>query len=185
MEKIYSYIKALPINTKVLIFFFCFYVFFMSGHIGGDALWTYLTSESTVCHGNLIINDHPDRVWGIPELQSSYNNIALREGDVISIYGIGNVIVQLPFFFLGWFVVKICPFLPADYVQMFFASMTNCVISALLCYFLFNFLKHIGINNKVSIITTFGFGLSLLIFTNGVLPIRSRIVFPTFFSLTI
>lgn len=155
-------------DIKIFFLFLFVYILFMSGHMGGDSIWIYLTTESIVLDRNLVLNDHPDRVFAIKELENNYNSImnhpANKNGKAISPYGIGLVIFQIPIFILGYLFSSIIHFISRDYITMFFTSITNCFICASLCYAFYKICKLFNFSEKVSFWLTLAFGLSSTVF---------------------
>ncbi|MHA1344686.1 MAG: hypothetical protein ACTSQG_11910 [Promethearchaeota archaeon] len=138
----------------------------MSGHYGGDAFSTYLTTESIVSDRNLVLNDHPGRVFGIKEMESVYNRIIRKDAaeKIYSKYQLGQVLIQIPFFIIGLIFSGLPLGISQDYVTMFFVSMSNCFVSALLCMMFYKLLKLFYISDKISLLVTLAFGLSTFIF---------------------
>jgi hypothetical protein len=160
--------KKSKIGINILLLFLLIYIFFMSGHMGGDSLWIYFNVESIVLDGNLDLNDHPDKVFNIKELESAYQNIInspkTDENKLILPYGIGLVVFEIPFFIIGYLFSYILHFIPRDYVTMFFTSMINCFICSLLCYCFFKICKLFNFSDRISVWLTFAFGLGSLVF---------------------
>lgn len=160
--------KKSRIDIKVFLLFFLIYILFMSGHMGGDSFWIYLTTESIVLDRNLVLNDHPDRVFAIKELESKYNFImnhpSMKDDRVVSPYGFGLIIFQIPFFILGYLLSIIIPFIHRDFITMFFTSMTNCFVCALLCYVFYKICKLFNFSEKTSFWMTLALGLSSTVF---------------------
>ncbi|RKY84733.1 hypothetical protein DRQ09_08205, partial [candidate division KSB1 bacterium] len=169
LRKVSKYFKE-KTELKIFIFFFLFYVLFMSGHMGGDSLWVYLTTESIVFDGNLQLNDHPGKEFQVKELAGKVEKIYNRghepgnESKVYSTFGLGLVLFQLPFFIFGYIVSFIIKSLPRDYILLFFTSITNCFVSALLCMVFYKLCSFFNFSKKVNFWLVLTFGLSTLVF---------------------
>jgi len=157
--------KNNKIGINIFFFFLFIYLFFMSGHMGGDSFAVYLTTESIILDGNLVLNDHPEREFGIQEMKGNYNAIKTsKEEKIYSKYQLGEVILQIPFFLIGYLITLLYNGIHSDYITMFFTSMTNCFITALLCFVFYKLLKLFSISDKISILVTIALGLGTFIF---------------------
>jgi len=155
--------KNNKIGINVFFFFLFIYIFFMSGHMGGDSMFVYLTTESIIIDGNLVLNDHPEREFGIQEMKRVYDAV-IGTNRKYSPYQLGEVILQIPFFIIGYIFSLLYSGIPRDYITMFFTSMSNCFVTASLCFIFYKLLKLFSISDKISILVTIALGLSTFIF---------------------
>lgn len=135
-------------NRKIAALFFAFIclVYFLaaSGHIGGDGLWVYCAVESVVQDGDLNISNMKETI-DIPELQNSYKDIysivkdlhAKGHSKIYVQYGIGQIVLEAPFYVIGHVAAFILPFFPHDYFTIFSVSLLNIVLVALSSIYLF------------------------------------------------
>ena len=114
-------------TTRLFIFLLCIYALTAGGHYGGDGFWNYLTAQSLMRDGDLVISDES---FTLPEMQKHYNAVT-SSGRQYSKYSPGLPLVEIPFYAIGLLLTHIFPNIPADYLTMFTTSMTNVVISAL------------------------------------------------------
>ena len=122
-------------TTHLFIFLLCIYALTAGEHYGGDGFWNYLTAQSLVRDGDLVISDES---FTLPEMQKHYNAVT-SSGRQYSKYGPGMPLAEIPFYTIGLLLTHIFPNIPAEYLTMFTTSMTNVVISALwVLFFLFN-----------------------------------------------
>ncbi len=158
--------KNKKIGIKIFLFLLFIYLFFMSGHMGGESMYVYLTTESIILDRNLVLNDHPERVFGIEEMKGVYNAVVeVNKGEKqYSKYQLGEVVLQIPFFLIGYFLSLIYKGIHADYITMFFTSISNCVVTALLCLVFYKFLRLFSVSDKISILVTIALGLGTFIF---------------------
>ena len=157
--------KKSKISVKIFLLFLFIYLFFMSGHMGGDSMYVYLTTESLILDGNLVLNDHPEREFGIVEMKEIYNYMFRnKDAKLFSMYQLGEVFLQVPFFLIGYLLSLSYKGIHGDYITMFFTSMSNCFVTALLCYFFYKLLKLFKVSDKISILVTIALGLSTFIF---------------------
>ena len=120
-------------TTHLFIFLLCIYALTAGGHYGGDGLWNYLTAQSLVRDGNLVISDE---TFTLPEMQK-HRDAVTSSGHQYSKYGLGMPLAEIPFYTIGLLLTGIFPNIPADYLTMFTTSMTNVVISALWVLFFY------------------------------------------------
>lgn len=133
-------------KTSVLLFIFISLIYLLtaSGHIGGDGLWVYCAAESAVLDGDLDISNMKESI-DVPELRGSYNEIKRIIADLVqkgyrniyTQYGIGQILLQIPFYLVGHLLSYIIPLFPHDYFTIFFVSMLNIFVVALCGVFLF------------------------------------------------
>ena len=116
-----------PTTTHLFLFLICIYALTAGGHYGGDGFWHYLTAQSLVRDGDLII---ADEIFAMPEMQRTYDAVT-SSGRRYSKYGLGMSLVETPFYAVGLLFANIFPHIPADYLTMFTTSMANVIISAL------------------------------------------------------
>ena len=163
---------SLNINKHFSLNIFLFYLFvfsiFFSGHIGGDAIYNYLTVESFFTDGDFnLANSLSDKNLG--ELSESFNTIQdniielSKEHDkVYSIYGIGNILPGILFYGIGILLLKLLPILPHDYFLVFMFSYQNIFILSLLALVLFKLIRNITKNNKTAFLLSIGFSFSTI-----------------------
>lgn len=164
-------------DKTIFLFFLLIYILFASGHYGGDGFYTYLTTESIVLDRNLVLNDYPEREFEISEMERVYNIIVNNTNKkVYSKYQLGQVIIQLPFYIIGLLISFLPIGIPTDYITMFFVSMSNCVISALLCMVFYKVLKLFSVSDRISILVTIAFGLCTYIFPHSRQGFREPLV---------
>lgn len=150
-------------SLYLFLFFLLWYLVFSSGHLGGDSFTNFLTTESLVLDGNLNIVDHPEREFQIPEYNESYE-AAMNVPDGYGKFGIGMVIVQVPFFVAGYIISLISSAIPRDYITLFAVSMTNPFVVALFCVIFFHLLKKFELSRKRSLYLTVAMGIGTFIF---------------------
>lgn len=155
--------KSKKIGINIFFFFLLIYLFFMSGHMGGDSFTMFLTTESIVLDRNFTINDHPEREYGIKEMNGVYKNVLAGYKGGLR-YQLGEVFLQIPFFIIGYFISFLYKGIHSDYITMFFTSMSNCFVTALLCFVFYKLLKLFNVSDKISILVTIAFGLGTFIF---------------------
>ena len=114
-------------TTHLFIFLLCIYALTAGGHYGGDGFWNYLTAQSLMRDGDLVISDES---FTLPEMQK-HSDAITSSGRHYSKYGPGMPLAEIPFYAVGLLLTSIFPNIPADYLTMFTTSMTNVVISAL------------------------------------------------------
>ena len=121
-------------TTHLFIFLLCIYALTAGGHYGGDGFWNYLTAQSLMRDGDLVISDES---FTLPEMQKHVQCDYLIWTPVLQILGPGMPLVEIPFYAVGLLLTHIFPNIPADYLTMFTTSMTNVVISALWVLFFY------------------------------------------------
>ena len=120
-------------TTHLFIFLLCIYALTAGGHYGGDGFWNYLTAQSLMRDGDLVISDES---FTLPEMQKHRDAIT-SSGHQYSKYSPGMPLAEIPFYAVGLLLTGIFPNIPADYLTMFTTSMTNVVISALWVLFFY------------------------------------------------
>ena len=141
------------INLSILVFFLSVFVFFSSGHFGGDGIENYLTARSVVIEQDLSIYDDS---FGVKEMRydsTKKNRVTGRGGKIYSSYAMGMPILLLPLFFLGHIVSLIVKGVPADYITQFFVSLTNPIIYACMALFIFMILQKLKYSKQIAFIT--------------------------------
>lgn len=114
-------------STHLFLFLICIYTLTAGGHYGGDGFWHYLTAQSLVRDGDLVISDEP---FAMPEMQSTYDAVT-SSGRRYSKYGLGLSLAEVPLYAVGLLLADLFPHIPADYLTMFTTSLVNVIISAL------------------------------------------------------
>jgi len=172
-----------------------------SGHIGGDGLWIYLSAESLVLDGDLnLINLPPD--FDVKELHLTYNNIfeaveRQKDGGFDSIYtkfGLLMILLEVPFYIIGHVCGHIAhAVFPVfkhvcghDYFTVFFVSLANCFISALLGLYIYLFVRDIINNEKRALLITSVFCFGTYIIAYGLKsgfsePLQGLAIFGAFY----
>lgn len=154
-----------------------------SGHIGGDALETYLTAESIITQGNLDLTDMRSD-FSIPELKSSFdavfNTVMQAKNEqrkYYSAYGLGMVVLNTIFYFLGIILSKIIYFVPKDYITIFLVSLINCFIVSLMVLYFYTFSFLITKSRKKSLFLS-----AILVFGTQLFPyaVKGGTVDPSF-----
>jgi len=160
-------------NEKVLIFLFILllYLITCSGHIGGDGFLTFLTIRNIILEGtpNLI---ELDREFNVQEFKQNFDNVYTEiqekknEGftEYYSLYGLAPVIVEIPFFIVGYIIGKIFNIINPDYVAIFFVSLTNCFIIALSCLYVYLFSLSFSQVKKTSFLIAIIYGFGTMVY---------------------
>ncbi len=163
-------------KSKLLIFLFILttYFLFFPGHVGGDALWNYYTVESVFKDGNFDLGDSVEEK-NAGELTGSFNAVAeeirflsSQNNRVYSKHGLGQIIVGSLFYGTGLIFTKILSFIPRDFLLVFFFSMQNIFVTALICTVFFSLLKSLEVDNKKSALITGCLTFGTMLFTYAV-----------------
>ena len=147
-------------TTHLFIFLLCIYTLTAGGHYGGDGLWNYLTAQSLVRDGDLVISDE---TFTLPEMQK-HRDAVTSSGHQYSKYGLGMPLAEIPFYAIGLLLTGIFPNIPADYLTMFTTSMTNVVISALWVLFFYFVIQSFNYPPSTTKWLTVAFALSTMVF---------------------
>ena len=147
-------------TTHLFIFLLCIYTLTAGGHYGGDGLWNYLTAQSLVRDGDLVISDES---FTLPEMQKHRDAIT-SSGRQYSKYSPGMPLAEIPFYAIGLLLASIFPNIPADYFTMFTTSMTNVVISALWVLFFYFIIQSFNYPPSTTKWLTVAFALSTMVF---------------------
>ena len=147
-------------TTHLFIFLLCIYALTAGGHYGGDGFWNYLTAQSLVRDGDLVISDES---FTLPEMQKHRDAIT-SSGRQYSKYGPGMPLAEIPFYAVGLLLTHIFPNIPAEYLTMFTTSMTNVVISALWVLFFFLILQSFNYTPTTTKWLTGAFALGTMVF---------------------
>ncbi len=147
-------------------FFFSIYLLTAGGHYGGDGFWNYLTAESIVLDGDLIIGDRP---FLIEEMYNQYTHdqgggVIAGSGRSYSKYGLGQALVEVPFYAVGHMIARLVPGVPRDYVTMFTTSITNVVVCAFWCIVFFKLARQLSFGRHTLIWITGVFGVGSVVF---------------------
>ena len=129
--------KTINRSRHLFLFSLCIYTLTAGGHYGGDGFWHYLTAQSLVRDGDLIV---ADETFAMPEMQRTYEAVT-ASGRRYSKYGLGMSLAEVPLYAVGLLLVDRFPHIPADYLTMFTTSMTNVLISALWVIVFFHALR--------------------------------------------
>ncbi len=129
--------KTIDQPRHLFLFLICIYTLTAGGHYGGDGFWHYLTAQSLVRDGDLIV---ADETFAMPEMQHTYEAVT-ASGHRYSKYGLGMSLAEVPLYAVGLLLVDRFPHIPADYLTMFTTSMTNVLISALWVIVFFHALR--------------------------------------------
>ena len=154
------------VSLSVGLCFLCLYLLTAGGHYGGDGFWSYLTAESIVLDRDLTIGDRP---FLIEEMVNQYapagdGGVAAAHGRRYSKYGLGQALIEVPFYAVGHLLALLFPSVPRDYVTMFFTSMTNVFVCALWCLVFFGFARRFEQDRKRRLWITGIFGAGSLLF---------------------
>jgi hypothetical protein len=167
-------LKANKSKLYVFLFILTTYFLFFSGHVGGDALWNYYTAESVFKDGNFDLGDSVEEK-NAGELTGSFNAIAeeirilsSQNHKVYSKHGLGQIITGSLFYGTGLIFTKILPFIPRDFLLIFFFSMQNIFITALICTVFFSLLKLLEVDNKKAALITGSLTFGTMLFTYAV-----------------
>ncbi|MYD60213.1 MAG: hypothetical protein F4W91_04170 [Gemmatimonadetes bacterium] len=147
-------------TTHLFIFLLCIYALTAGGHYGGDGFWNYLTAQSLMRDGDLVISDES---FTLPEMQKHLNAVT-SSGHQYSKYGPGMPLVEIPFYAIGLLLTGIFPNIPADYLTMFTTSMTNVAISTLWVLFFFLTLQSFNYPPATAKWLTGAFALGTMVF---------------------
>ena len=147
-------------TTHLFIFLLCIYALTAGGHYGGDGFWHYLTAQSLVRDGDLVISDES---FTLPEMQKHRDAIT-SSGRQYSKYSPGMPLAEIPFYAVGLLLTHIFPNIPAEYLTMFTTSMTNVVISALWVLFFFLILQSFNYTPTTTKWLTGTFALGTMVF---------------------
>ena len=150
----------------IFTFFLCLYLLTAGGHYGGDGFWAYLTAESIVLDGDLTIGDRP---FLIKEMVNQYSaspeeGVVAASGRRYSMYGLGMVLVEIPFYATGYLLARAFPGVPEDYITMFTVSMTNVFLSAIWCVVFFSLVRRFGYKRSTCLWITGIFGMGSFVF---------------------
>ncbi len=147
-------------TTHLFIFLLCIYALTAGGHYGGDGFWNYLTAQSLMRDGDLVISDES---FTLPEMQKHLNAVT-SSGRQYSKYGPGMPLAEIPFYAIGLLLTGIFPNIPADYLTMFTTSMTNVVISALWVLFFYFIIQSFNYPPSTTKWLTGAFALGTMVF---------------------
>lgn len=185
-------------NTlSVFLFVLCVNLFFYSGHIGGDAIWNYLTAQSLFTDGNLNLADSMREIE-IDQLKDAFTKINnsieqganLHNGEFYSIYGLGSIILGVIFYVLGLFMSKLMPFLPEDYFLIFIFSIQNVFIAALTALIYYKLILLFSQERKTALLLTLGLSFGTITITYALKsgfgePLAGLIVLSSFYVLNL
>ena len=183
--------KHKPLSVYILLLLI--FLALCSGHIGGDGLWIYLSAESLVLDGDLnLINLPPD--FDVKELQLTYNNILeaaeQRKADgfdsMYTKYGLVMILLEVPFYLIGHAAHALFPFFKHDYFTVFFVSLLNCFVSALLGLYVYLFVRDIIRSERRALLITAVFCFGTYIIAYGLKsgfsePLQGLCIFGAFY----
>ena len=154
------------VNASVGLFFLCVYALVAGGHYGGDGFWSYLTAQSLVLDGDVVLGDRP---FLVKEMVNQYaetagEGVTSTLGKTHSMYGLGLALLEIPFFAIGHLLSVVFSGVPSDYLTMFAVSMTNVVISSVSCVLFFSMGRALGFGSKGVVWATGFFGLGSIAF---------------------
>ncbi len=163
-------------NMTLLIFLIVLSVnwIFFSGHIGGDALWNYFSVESIFKDGNFDLSDSVNEIKAgalsgpFEVIATEIERLSLQQGLVYSKFGLAQILIGATFYGLGLIIISIFPFLPHDYVLVYFFSLQNVILVALISCIFFMVLKVLSLNNKGALFLTLCLSFSTIFFTYAV-----------------
>ena len=141
--------------------FLCLYLLTASGHYGGDGFWSYLTAESVLLDGDLIVGDRP---FLVREMHSQFTGnghegAVVGSGRLYSKYGLGLALLEVPFYGVGLLVSLAGVPVPSDYVRMFAVANTNAFVTAATCLLLFGFARKLGYTRSTQLWVSVIFGI--------------------------
>jgi len=159
----------------VYIFFLLIYLLACSGHIGGDGFYVFLSAKSLIEDGDINLINLKEN-FGVAELESNYNKAyesmqKLKEDGVdeyFTFYGLGPVILEVPFYFAGHIIGKIAGEGFYDYATLFFVSLANCFVTALSCLYVFLFCMKLAGDRKKSFLIALIFGFGTMVYAYAV-----------------
>lgn len=161
--------KTLSVYILLLLVFLAL----CSGHIGGDGLSIYLSAESLVIDGDLNLINLPED-FDVKELHLAYNNILerveKRKADgfdsLYTKFGLMMILFEVPFYIIGHVAHAVFPVFKHDYFTVFFVSLANCFISALLGLYLYLFVRDIISNERRALFMSivFSFGTYIIVY---------------------
>lgn len=134
-----SEIQILLSKKRTLLFLFLFisliYFITVGGHVRGDSQWIYCAVENLALEGDLDISKMKDTI-DIQKLQGSYNTILYLVHDIKSEgyktvyvqYGIGQILLEIPFYYVSHLASFLISFLPQHYFTIFAVSLLNIFI---------------------------------------------------------
>lgn len=163
-------------KSKLFVFLFILTVYFLffSGHVGGDALWNYYTAESIFKDGNFDLGDSLEKK-NAGELTGSFNAIAeeirtlsSQNQKVYSKHGLGQILIGSLFYGTGLIITKFFSFIPRDFLLVFFFSMQNIFVTALIGAVFFSLLKLLEVDNKKAALITGCLTFGTMLFTYAV-----------------
>jgi len=139
------------IYVTIFLFFLAIFVFFSSGHYGGDGLENYLVAQSIVKDGDLSIHDAE---FGVKEMKYQKRGKIGSGGKIYSTHGLGMPILLVPLYFLGsimsFFVKGVHP----EYVTQLFVSFANPIMCAGLSVVFILLLSELKYSMRISFIST-------------------------------
>lgn len=150
--------KRIPLMLAVFLFFASAYLITFRGHYGSDQFLSYLTAESMVLDHSLAIGK---RHFNISDIQGNLERAPTGiDGRRYTLFGLALPLAMTPFYFIGHWAAGFFPVNLHDYVAMFFVSMTNVFITALICSLLFYYLSLLGHSSRTAFIVAllYGFG---------------------------
>ena len=121
-----AWLKRIPTQVAIFLFYFSLYVFFMSGAIAyGDEIEKYRVAQSIVERGQ--VSFRPTAV----------RNIASPEGRTVSLYELGQTLLEIPFYAAGKFLYSYFPTADPNQLEMLIVGLLNPLLSALACVTIF------------------------------------------------
>lgn len=168
-------------RVKVLIGVFMIvfpvYVLVAGGHYGGDALNSYLTTESMITDQDLVIYDKPFEVEEI-KLGGALG-VTGPDGKQYSPFGLGMALLQVPLYLVGLAVSFVLKGLPKDYITFFMVSFTNTFLSCFGVLLLISLLRQMGVKLKEALILglVYAFCTAVIVYSKTGFPEMALLTF--------
>lgn len=134
----------------IFVFFLAVFVFFSTGHYGGDGLENYLVAKSIVEDGDVTIYDTE---FGVKEMRYEKRGEIGRNGKLYSTYGMGIPILLVPLYFFGFCTSFFLRSMHPNYLTQFFVSFSNPLICSIIAIALILLLSELKYSFKVCLIT--------------------------------
>jgi len=153
-----SFMKRTSLMLAVFLFFASAYLITFRGHYGSDQFLSYLTAESIVLDHSLAIGK---RNFNVGNIHGNMERAPTgRDGQRYTLFGLALPLAMTPFYLIGHLASVVLPVHLHDYVTMFFVSMTNVFVTALICSLLFYYLSILGHSSRTALIVAllYGFG---------------------------
>lgn len=142
-------VKRIPAPVAIFLFFFSLYVFFMSGTIAyGDEIEKYRVAQSIIERGEVSFRPTPVR------------NIADPEGRTVSLYELGQTLLQIPFYAAGKFLGAYFPTADPNQLEMLVVGLLNPLLSALACVAIFQVSRVMNFRARTALMLAVMYGVA-------------------------